>query len=151
MTVQKCVVDSVPFVRKVAAHALLKLYHYDPSQEENVIPILKTLLREVNALVFSSAIIAYSEICPTRYDLLDGCYRRMLDMLPLLDDSAQAIALTVLMKYARTQFLQPQAADAAAFEEVKEAPSMKAAMAPVKQTKLKIQNSKLDSEYVWSE
>ena len=70
----------------------------------------------------------------------------MLDMLPLMDDSAQAVALTVLMKYARTQFLQPTAADASAFEEVKEAPSMKAAMAPVKQTKLKIQNSKLDSE-----
>lgn len=57
--------------------------------------------------MFSSAIIAYSEICPTRYDLLDACYRRMVSMLPVLEDSAQVVALTVLMKYARTQFLQP--------------------------------------------
>lgn len=61
MAVQKCAVDSVPFVRKIAAHALLKLYHYDPSQEESVLPILKSFLREMNPLVFSSAIIAYSE------------------------------------------------------------------------------------------
>ena len=145
MAVQKLVVDSVPFVRKIAAHALLKLYQYDPSQEENVISILKILLRETNSLVFSSAIIAYSEICPTRFDLLNPCFRRMLEMLPLLEDSAQAVALTVLMKYARTQFIQPTEADVSAFEKVKEAPVMKAALAPIKQTKLKIQNSKLDS------
>ena len=57
--------------------------------------------------MFSSAIIAYNEICPTRYDLLDACYRRMVSMLPVLEDSAQVVALTVLMKYARTQFVQP--------------------------------------------
>ena len=83
MAVQKCAVDSVPFVRKIAAHALLKLYHYDPSQEESVLPILKSFLRETNPLVFSSAIIAYSEICPTRYELLNGCYRRLLELLPV--------------------------------------------------------------------
>lgn len=57
--------------------------------------------------MFSSAIIAYNEICPTRYDLLNSCYRRMVDMLPVLEDSAQVVALTVLMKYAKTQFKQP--------------------------------------------
>ena len=99
--------DSVPFVRKIAAHALLKLYHYDPSQEESVLPILKSFLRETNPLVFSSAIIAYSEICPTRYELLNGCYRRLLELLPQLDDGAQAVSLSVLRKSARTQFLPP--------------------------------------------
>ena len=115
--VQKCAVDSVPFVRKIAAHALLKLYHYDPSQEESVLPILKSFLRETNPLVFSSAIIAYSEICPTRYELLNGCYRRLLELLPQLDDGAQAVSLSVLMKYARTQFLQPTEKDLDALEE----------------------------------
>ena len=67
--------------------------------------------------MFSSAIIAYSEICPTRYDLLDACYRRMVSMLPVLEDSAQVVALTVLMKYARTQFLQPTEQDVAALAE----------------------------------
>lgn len=117
MAVQKCAVDSVPFVRKIAAHALLKLYHYDPSQEESVLPILKSFLRETNPLVFSSAIIAYSEICPTRYELLNGCYRRLLELLPQLDDGAQAVSLSVLMKYARTQFLQPTEKDLDALEE----------------------------------
>lgn len=117
MAVQKCAVDSVPFVRKIAAHALLKLYHYDPSQEESVLPILKSFLRETNPLVFSSAIIAYSEICPTRYELLNGCYRRLLELLPQLDDGAQAVSLSVLMKYARTQFLQPTERDLDALEE----------------------------------
>lgn len=117
MAVQKCAVDSVPFVRKIAAHALLKLYHYDPSQEESVLPILKSFLRETNPLVFSSAIIAYSEICPTRYELLNGCYRRLLELLPQLDDGAQAVSLSVLMKYARTRFLQPTEKDLDALEE----------------------------------
>ena len=55
MAVQKCVVDSVPFVRKMAAHTLLKLYEWDPSQEESIIAILKKLLRENNSLVNSSS------------------------------------------------------------------------------------------------
>lgn len=111
MAVQKCVVDSVPFVRKIAAHSLLKLYLWDPSQEESIVKILKTLLRENNPLVFSSAIIAFNEICPTRYELIDRCYRKMIDILPQLEESAQAVALTVLMKYARTQFVQPTEED----------------------------------------
>lgn len=122
MAVKNCMVDSVPFVRKIAAHSLLKLYQWDPSQEESVVAILKVLLREVNALVFSSAIIAYSEICPTRYELLYPCYRRMLDMLPMMDESAQVVALTVLMKFARTQFLQPKASDLLDVERVVKKP-----------------------------
>ncbi len=55
MAVQKCVVDSVPFVRKMAAHALRKLCEGDPSQEESIIAILKKLLRENNSLVNSSS------------------------------------------------------------------------------------------------
>ena len=82
-----------------------------------MLPILKSFLRETNPLVFSSAIIAYSEICPTRYELLNGCYRRLLELLPQLDDGAQAVSLSVLMKYARTQFLQPTEKDLDALEE----------------------------------
>ena len=144
MAVQKCAVDSVPFVRKIAAHALLKLYHYDPSQEESVLPILKSFLRETNPLVFSSAIIAYSEICPTRYELLNGCYRRLLELLPQLDDGAQAVSLSVLMKYARTQFLQPTEKD---FDALKEAAVARVAPEPVvaPATKKK-RDAKLDSD-----
>lgn len=141
MAVQKCAVDSVPFVRKIAAHALLKLYHYDPSQEESVLPILKSFLRETNPLVFSSAIIAYSEICPTRYELLNGCYRRLLELLPQLDDGAQAVSLSVLMKYARTQFLQPTEQDVAALAE---AVVTRVVPAPVAVEKKK-RDAKLDS------
>lgn len=144
MAVQKCAVDSVPFVRKIAAHALLKLYHYDPSQEESVLPILKSFLRETNPLVFSSAIIAYSEICPTRYELLNGCYRRLLELLPQLDDGAQAVSLSVLMKYARTQFLQPTEKD---FDALEEAAVARVAPEPVvaPATKKK-RDAKLDSD-----
>ena len=144
MAVQKCAVDSVPFVRKIAAHALLKLYHYDPSQEESVLPILKSFLRETNPLVFSSAIIAYSEICPTRYELLNGCYRRLLELLPQLDDGAQAVSLSVLMKYARTQFLQPTEKD---FDALEEASVARVAPEPVvaPATKKK-RDAKLDSD-----
>ena len=41
MAVQKC--------------AVLKLYEWDPSQEESIIAILKKLLRENNSLVNSSS------------------------------------------------------------------------------------------------
>jgi len=56
MAVQKCAVDSVPFVRKIAAHSLLKLFEWDPTQEESIIAILKKLLRENNSLVNASSI-----------------------------------------------------------------------------------------------
>ena len=143
MAVQKCAVDSVPFVRKIAAHALLKLYHYDPSQEESVLPILKSFLRETNPLVFSSAIIAYSEICPTRYELLNGCYRRLLELLPQLDDGAQAVSLSVLMKYARTQFLQPTEKDFDALEEAVARVAPEPVVAPATKKK---RDAKLDSD-----
>lgn len=141
MAVQKCVVDSVPFVRKIAAHALLKLYLWDPSQEESVIKILKVLLRETNGLVFSSAIIAFNEICPTRYDLIHVCYRKMISLLPYLEESAQVVCLTVLMKYARTQFAQPTSEDMTA---VHVAPVMKQVVPSKKQGTKKVANKQLD-------
>ena len=142
MAVQKCVVDSVPFVRKVAAHALLKLYQWDPSQEESIIKIVKTLLRETNTLVFSSAIIAFNEICPTRYDLIHSCYRKMLSNLPSLEEPAQVVCLTVLMKYARTQFLQPTEED---MKKMDVAPVVKQPVAVSKKAVTKkVMNKKLD-------
>ena len=51
---------------------------------------------------------------------LDGVDGILLDLgvsSPQLDDGAQAVSLSVLMKYARTQFLQPTEKDLDALEE----------------------------------
>ena len=141
MAVQKCVVDSVHFLRKIAAHALLKLYQWDPTQEESIIKILKTLLRETNTLVFSSAIIAFNEICPTRFDLLHSCYRKMLSNLPGLEEPAQVVCLTVLMKYARTQFIQPTEED---MKKMDVAPVVKQPVVIKKAATKKVVNKRLD-------
>lgn len=120
MAVQQCINDNVPFVRKLAIHALVKLNAWDPSQSSSFMDILEKAMASTIPLVLSSAIIAFNEICPTRFEMIDPVYRDWLKKFHDLEYPAQSVMLTLLMKYARTQFLQPvdNEAEAAARKEV---------------------------------
>lgn len=51
--------------------------------------------------------MAFNEVCPTRYDLIHPCFRRLCSMLIDCDEWGQMSILNVLLRYGRTQFLNP--------------------------------------------
>lgn len=51
--------------------------------------------------------MAFNEVCPTRYDLIHPCFRKLCSMLTDCDEWGQMSILGVLLRYGRTQFLNP--------------------------------------------
>ena len=108
MAVSKCCTDSSPFVRKTACNALPKLVAYDPSQRERIANLVGKLLADSSMLVYGSAAAAFNEICPNRLDLIHPAFRKMCKMLPDLDVWGKVLAMNLLLRYGRTQFLDPR-------------------------------------------
>ncbi|KAG1151139.1 hypothetical protein G6F37_002057 [Rhizopus arrhizus] len=106
--IKKCMTDVSPYVRKTAAHAIPKCYRYlDDSQKEALIEIIAALLKDRSSIVIGSTIMAFNEVCPTRYDLIHPCFRKLCSMLTDCDEWGQMSILGVLLRYGRTQFLNP--------------------------------------------
>ncbi|PHZ13020.1 uncharacterized protein RHIMIDRAFT_251113 [Rhizopus microsporus ATCC 52813] len=105
--IKKCISDPSPYVRKTAAHAIPKCYSLDPSQKDALVDIIASLLKDRSSIVIGSTIMAFNEVCPTRYDLIHPCFRRLCSMLIDCDEWGQMSILNVLLRYGRTQFLNP--------------------------------------------
>mmetsp|Transcript_25298 Transcript_25298/g.48335 ORF Transcript_25298/g.48335 Transcript_25298/m.48335 type:complete len:1384 (+) Transcript_25298:115-4266(+) len=111
--VRTCCKDSSPYVRKCAANAVGKLHPRclaagDGVQAEQLVDIVTNLLEEDGStMVLTSAMIAFSEICPQRLDLLHGCYRKVCHLLTDMDEWGQVVVMDALMQYCRTFFKQP--------------------------------------------
>jgi len=58
-------------------------------------------------LVAGSTVIAFEEVCPERIDLLHKNYRKLCNMLIDIDEWGQVAVINMLVRYARTQFLDP--------------------------------------------
>jgi len=111
MAIAKCASDSSAYVRKTAAHSLPKVYALGPDVKPELIDILARLLDDHAVMVIGSAVAAFSEVCPTNYALLHQHFRKLCDMLADVDEWGQVQIMTVLMRYARTQFTTPLARD----------------------------------------
>ena len=111
LAVQKCAKDRSPYVRKCAANALAKLSpRCDDSQRNMLLEIMKELLdQDVCTMVLTSALIAFSELCPQRLELLHGCYRKVCHLLTDMDEWGQVVVLDILARYCRKFFKQPRA------------------------------------------
>jgi len=48
-----------------------------------------------------------TQLCPTRYDMLHQHFRKICHLLADFDEWGQTVALNVLLRYGRTQFLSP--------------------------------------------
>ncbi|KAG5441193.1 AP-3 complex subunit beta-2 [Clonorchis sinensis] len=107
LAIQDACKDLSPFVRKVAAHAILKVYSLDPEEKDRLIELLERLLADKTTLVIGSAIRVFEELCPDRLDLIHPHYRKICSLLMDVDEWGQVIILNVLTRYARTQFLNP--------------------------------------------
>ncbi|CAG2100616.1 unnamed protein product [Medioppia subpectinata] len=107
IAIRDCSNDMSPYVRKTAAHAIPKLYSLDPDLKNEIIDIIERLLNDRTSLVLGSAVAAFEEVCPDRFDLIHQNYRKFCSLLVDVDEWGQIILINMLIRYARTQFTDP--------------------------------------------
>jgi AP-3 complex subunit beta len=107
--VQKSAKDRSPYVRKCAANALSKLNpRGDAEQKEMLLEIVKDLLdSDTCTMVLTSVIIAFTELCPDRLELLHGCFRKSCHLLTDMDEWGQVVVIDVMARYCRRFFREP--------------------------------------------
>lgn len=107
LAIRDAAADMSPYVRKTAAHAIPKLYSLDREQKPELITIIQKLLADRTVLVVGSAVMAFTEVCPERVDLIHQVYRKLCALLVDVDEWGQVVIVNVLTRYARTQFADP--------------------------------------------
>ncbi|KAK0426229.1 hypothetical protein QR680_009598 [Steinernema hermaphroditum] len=108
LAIKESVRDMSAYVRKVAAHAIPKLYALDPDLQPELIDCIDFLLGDKRTLVLGSAVYAFEETCPDRIDLLHRHYRALCRALADVDEWGQIVMLGLLTRYARSQFTAPE-------------------------------------------
>ena len=58
--------------------------------------------------VLGSAANAFTAVCPERLDLLHSQFRRLTALISDVDEWGQIVIINMLLRYSRTQFLNPQ-------------------------------------------
>ncbi|KAF8925331.1 AP-3 complex subunit beta-2 [Dissophora ornata] len=112
--IKKCVTDLSPHVRKIAAHAIPKCYQLDSTQKDALIDIINTMLGDNSTFTIGGVLMAFNQVCPDRLDLIHPQYRKLCKMLVDMDEWGQITAMDLLLRYSRTQFLNPIGKTAAA-------------------------------------
>ncbi|XP_064165357.1 AP-3 complex subunit beta-1 isoform X9 [Anguilla rostrata] len=112
LAIKEASTDLSPYVRKTAAHAIQKLYSLDPEQKEHLIEVIEKLLKDKSTLVAGSVVMAFEEVCPDRIDLIHKNYRKLCNLLVDVEEWGQVVIISMLTRYARTQFLSPWQEDA---------------------------------------
>ena len=107
LAIKDSVSDLSPYVRKTAAHAIPKLYSLDPEQRDQLVDVVEKLLQDRTTLVAGSAVMAFEQLCPERIDLIHKNYRRLCAIVADIDEWGQCAVITMLTRYARTQFVDP--------------------------------------------
>uniref|UniRef100_A0A3Q0KV52 Adapter-related protein complex 3, beta subunit n=1 Tax=Schistosoma mansoni TaxID=6183 RepID=A0A3Q0KV52_SCHMA len=108
LAIQEASKDLSPYVRKTAAHAILKVYSLDPTEKNTLIEIIDRLLSDKTTVVVGSAVRAFEEVCPERLDLIHKNYRKLCNLVMDVDEWGQVVILSMLTRYARTQFPNPE-------------------------------------------
>jgi len=107
ISIKDCSNDMSPYVRKTAAHAIPKLYNLEPEMKDDIIAIIEKLLQDRTSLVLGSAVAAFEEVCPDRFDLIHSNYRKFVSLIGDFDEWGQQILINMLIRYGRLQFLNP--------------------------------------------
>ncbi|ORY50688.1 Clathrin/coatomer adaptor, adaptin-like protein [Leucosporidium creatinivorum] len=109
MAVAKGARDGAWYVRRASADAVTSLWRADPTSDNrnSLLPTLIVLLNTASPLTIGSALSAWEEMCPTRWDLLHQGYRKWCKMLMDVEEWGQCVVLRVLVRYGRTFFLDP--------------------------------------------
>ncbi|KAM9840886.1 AP-3 complex subunit beta-1 [Aulostomus maculatus] len=107
LAIKEAAADLSPYVRKTSAHAIQKLYSLDPDQKEQLIEVIEKLLKDKSTLVAGSVVMAFEEVCPDRIDLIHKNYRKLCNLLMDVEEWGQVVIISMLTRYARTQFTTP--------------------------------------------
>uniref|UniRef100_F1KVB7 AP-3 complex subunit beta n=1 Tax=Ascaris suum TaxID=6253 RepID=F1KVB7_ASCSU len=107
LAIRESVRDMSAYVRKVAAHAIPKLYALEEGLQGELIECIDYLLGDKRTLVLGSAVYAFEETCPDRIDLLHTHYRSLCRALADVDEWGQVVMIGLLTRYARSQFVAP--------------------------------------------
>ncbi|KAM3874174.1 AP-3 complex subunit beta-1 [Diretmus argenteus] len=107
LAIKEAATDLSPYVRKTSAHAIQKLYSLDPDQKEHLIEVIEKLLKDKSTLVAGSVVMAFEEVCPDRIDLIHKNYRKLCNLLVDVEEWGQVVIISMLTRYARTQFTSP--------------------------------------------
>ncbi|KAI5474955.1 AP-3 complex subunit beta-2 [Pseudohyphozyma bogoriensis] len=104
--------DGAWFVRRATADAVSALWKKDKSVENRnqLIPTLVVLLQGASPLTIGSALAAWEEVCPGRWDLVHPEYRKWAKMVMDVEEWGQCVLLRVLTRYGRTFFRDPDVA-----------------------------------------
>ncbi|XP_061657036.1 AP-3 complex subunit beta-1 isoform X2 [Syngnathoides biaculeatus] len=121
LAIKEAAADLSPYVRKTAAHAIQKLYSLDPEQKEQLIEVIEKLLKDKSTLVAGSVVMAFEEVCPDRIDLIHKNYRKLCNLLVDVEEWGQVVIISMLTRYARTQFTSPWKEGAAVEEDYNKA------------------------------
>lgn len=78
----------------------------DPTHPSNL-STLSTILSDPSPLVIGSVLYTFTQISPTRYDLLHKHFRRICRLLVEMDNWGQTICLGVLARYGRVMLPRP--------------------------------------------
>ncbi|KAM3720376.1 AP-3 complex subunit [Dirofilaria immitis] len=107
LAIRESVRDMSAYVRKVAAHAIPKLYSLEENLQPELIECIDYLLGDKRTLVLGSAVYAFEETCPDRFDLLHRHYRTLCKAIVDVDEWGQVVMIGLLTRYARSQFVAP--------------------------------------------
>lgn len=108
IAVGKAVRDTHPYVRRVAAYALMRCYQMDHSNRDVLMEHLGTLLRDRSPQVLGPAVATYLELCPEQWDLLHRHFRKLCYALADMDEWSQPMCVDLLVRYARTHLAAPE-------------------------------------------
>uniref|UniRef100_UPI0037E7745C AP-3 complex subunit beta-1 isoform X2 n=1 Tax=Semicossyphus pulcher TaxID=241346 RepID=UPI0037E7745C len=107
LAIKEAAADLSPYVRKTSAHAIQKLYSLDADQKEQLIEVIEKLLKDKSTLVAGSVVMSFEEVCPDRIDLIHKNYRKLCNLLVDVEEWGQVVIISMLTRYARTQFTSP--------------------------------------------
>lgn len=80
----------------------------DPNQKDMLIDCISKLLADRSSMVLGSAVGAFNEVCGDRWDLIHPHFHKLCESLIDIDEWGQVQVLTMLTRYGRTQFMDPE-------------------------------------------
>ena len=102
--------DMSAHVRRAAALAIPKCYRLDPATLPALEDAIAQLLMDKSYYVAGAAVVAWSEICPTRLDMINPAFRGLCRKLVDMDEWSQVAVLRMMTFYCRKSFVRKYSA-----------------------------------------
>ncbi|MCO5599881.1 hypothetical protein L7F22_053988 [Adiantum nelumboides] len=108
VAISKSIRDSSFYVRRAAAHSLIKCVDISPDSRESFKQHLATLLNDRNPAVLAAALAAWSALSPNDLQALHVHFRKLCFAMGDMDAWGQKLTLDVLGHYAKRCLSAPE-------------------------------------------